>query len=84
MTSKFALVHGIKSCLTSILGVVGFAVFIDFFVCFAVRDLKLYDEDKEEDHNNGFVASANNKELQPILSPRVPPDGEEYIKTLGA
>lgn len=65
-----------------------FAVVIDFFVCFAVRGLDLYAEEPEEDLNNGLVASANNKELQPMMSSRSPAtnnlNGEGYMKTLGA
>ena len=63
------------------------AVVFDFFTCFAVRDLDLYAEDPVEAEDNGTVASANNKELQPMLSSRPTPptnniNEEGFIRTL--
>lgn len=65
-------------------------VIFDFFTCFAVRDLDLYAEDtKEKLGDNGTIASANNKELQPMLTSRPPPptsklNEDKFIKTLEA
>lgn len=69
------------------IGVVLAAVVIDFFVCFAVRDLDLYAEEPEEDLNGELVSSINGKELQPMLSSRPPTTNTlngVYVNTLGS
>ncbi|XP_046644300.1 solute carrier organic anion transporter family member 74D-like [Daphnia pulicaria] len=70
-------------------GVIVIGVIFDCFTCFAVRDLDLYAEDPVETGDNGMVASANNKELQPMLTSRpLPPTNsinvEGFIRTLEA
>jgi hypothetical protein len=69
--------------------VIVIGVIFDCFTCFAVRDLDLYAEDPVETGDNGMVASANNKELQPMLTSRpLPPTNsinvEGFIRTLEA
>ena len=89
MKLKFSFCHSVSHTKwNSQIGVVLCAVVIDFFVCFAVRGLDLYAEEPEEDLNNGHVASANNKELQPMISSRPTAtnhlNGKGYNNTLEA